>query len=192
MLPVPLACLRSRLNSSATRSIRRYFLKLAFLTSHKFWRGDLVLINPRIHCLCGPLLVPSVLADLLWGDRVDSQARQNLRQCILTLRRDFGPVLGRALVVEDQSLAVAADVVEVDALQFVAFASAADFTERQRCIENRQSVRPTGRQTGRRSELQRLRRKRQIPIIRPAGDFPPMEVPSGPRMGFPAPRQTAP
>jgi DNA-binding SARP family transcriptional activator/TolB-like protein/Tfp pilus assembly protein PilF len=77
----------------------------------------------------------AVLADLLWGDRVDSQARQSLRQCILTLRRDFGPTLGRALVVEDHSLAFAADVVEVDALQFVAFATAADFTERQRCID---------------------------------------------------------
>jgi len=77
----------------------------------------------------------ALLADLLWGDRVDSQARQNLRQCILTLRRDFGPALGRALVVDDQSLAFAADGVEVDALQFVGCASAADSTERQRCID---------------------------------------------------------
>ena len=74
----------------------------------------------------------AVLADLLWGDRVDSQARQNLRQSILTLRRDLGPTLGRALVVEDQSLALAADRVEVDALQFVAFAGDADPVERRR------------------------------------------------------------
>src|SRR5215470_9067075 len=70
----------------------------------------------------------AVLADLLWGDRVDSQARQNLRQCILTLRRDLGPTLGRALVIEDQALAFAADRAEVDALQFVGCASAADST----------------------------------------------------------------
>src|SRR5262245_11221284 len=77
----------------------------------------------------------AVLASLLWGDRVDSQARQNLRQCLLTLRRDLGPALARALIVDDQSLAFAADVIEVDALQFVACASAADPTERQRCID---------------------------------------------------------
>jgi len=77
----------------------------------------------------------AVLADLLWGDRVDSQARQNLRQCILTLRRDLGPTLGRPLVVEDQSLALAVDRVEVDALQFVACAGAADLSERRRCLD---------------------------------------------------------
>jgi len=77
----------------------------------------------------------SALADLLWGDRVDSQARQNLRQCILTLRRDLGPLLAGILIVDDQSLALAADGVEVDALQFVACASAADSTDRQRCID---------------------------------------------------------
>src|SRR5262252_1515064 len=77
----------------------------------------------------------SALADLLWGDRVDSQARQNLRQCILTLRRDLGPLLARVLIVDDQSLALAADGVEVDALQFGACAIAADSTERQRCID---------------------------------------------------------
>src|SRR5215475_9095626 len=77
----------------------------------------------------------AVLADLLWGNRVDSQARQNLRQCLLTLRRDLGPALARALIVDDQSLALAADVVEIDALQFVARANAADPTERQRCID---------------------------------------------------------
>src|SRR5262245_40378912 len=77
----------------------------------------------------------AVLADLLWGDRVDSQARLNLRQCLLKLRRELGPALSHALIVDDQSLALAADVVEVDALQFVACASAADSIERQRCIE---------------------------------------------------------
>src|SRR5262245_35658616 len=77
----------------------------------------------------------AVLADLLWGDRVDSQARQNLRQCLLTLRRELAPALARALIVDDQSLALAADVVEVDALQFIACASAADSIERQRCID---------------------------------------------------------
>jgi len=77
----------------------------------------------------------AVLADLLWGDRVDSQARQNLRQCILTLRRDLGPALARALVVDDQSLALAVDAVEVDALQFAACAGATDPIERRRCLD---------------------------------------------------------
>ena len=77
----------------------------------------------------------AVLADLLWGDRVDSQARQNLRQCLLTLRRELGAALSRALIVDDQSLALAADVVEVDAVQFVACASAADAIEHQRRLD---------------------------------------------------------
>jgi sulfatase modifying factor 1 len=84
---------------------------------------------------CGRSVSRTVLADLLWGDRVDSQARQNLRQCILTVRRDLGPALRGALVVEDQSLALGVDRVEVDALQFVACAGAADLTERRRCLD---------------------------------------------------------
>ncbi len=96
-------------------------------------KGLAVLIYLAMHH--GRPISRAVLADLLWGDRVDSQARQNLRQCVLTLRRDFGPTLRRALVVEDQSLALPIDRIEIDALQFVACASATDAIERRRCLD---------------------------------------------------------
>src|SRR5262245_61784886 len=74
------------------------------------------------------------LASLLWGDRVDDQARGNLRQCLLTLRRDLGPA-ARVLIADDNSLALPADSIEVDALQFVAWANAPDPAANERCLE---------------------------------------------------------
>src|SRR6185295_15438336 len=46
----------------------------------------------------------SVLADLLWGDRGEAAARQNLRQGIHTLRRDVGPMHASALLADEQSI----------------------------------------------------------------------------------------
>lgn len=77
----------------------------------------------------------TVLADLLWSDRPDQHARQNLRQCLMTLRRDLGPDAASILVADDRSVAISADAVEVDALQFVACAAAAELEERLRCLD---------------------------------------------------------
>jgi DNA-binding SARP family transcriptional activator/TolB-like protein/Tfp pilus assembly protein PilF len=75
----------------------------------------------------------AVLADLLWGDRVEAQARQNLRQAILTLRRDLGPAAASLLSVDDQSVSLAVEPDDVDALQFAAWATSPDLAQRQRC-----------------------------------------------------------
>jgi DNA-binding SARP family transcriptional activator/TolB-like protein/Tfp pilus assembly protein PilF len=77
----------------------------------------------------------SVLADLLWSDRGEAQARQNLRQSILTLRRDLKTVHSVILQTDDQSVGLAADATEVDALQFAAWATNADPAVRLRCLD---------------------------------------------------------
>ena len=82
----------------------------------------------------GRAISRQVLADLLWGDRVDAQARQNLRQCLLTLRRDLEPAMSGVLLVDDQTIALRAEAIEVDAVAFAAAANAPDLAERQRCL----------------------------------------------------------
>ncbi|MGH6767501.1 MAG: tetratricopeptide repeat protein [Xanthobacteraceae bacterium] len=77
----------------------------------------------------------TVLADLLWSDRGEAQARQNLRQSILTLRRDLKTVHSVILQTDDQSAGLAVDATEVDALQFAAWAKHADPAIRMRCLE---------------------------------------------------------
>ncbi len=77
----------------------------------------------------------AVLADLLWSDRVDAQARQNLRQLILTLRRDLGPRHIALLQTDDQSMSLATDTTDVDAVQLETWAKNPDPTVRVRCLE---------------------------------------------------------
>src|SRR5262245_26639770 len=74
------------------------------------------------------------LGSLRQGDGVDDQARGDLRQWLLTLRRDLGPA-ARVLISDDSSLALPADSIEVDALQFVAWANAPDPAANERCLE---------------------------------------------------------
>jgi TolB-like protein/DNA-binding SARP family transcriptional activator/cytochrome c-type biogenesis protein CcmH/NrfG len=76
-----------------------------------------------------------VLADLLWGDRAEAQARQSLRQAILTLRRDLGAAGSASLNADDQSLSLTVVAEDVDALQFAACAASADPAQRQRCLQ---------------------------------------------------------
>ena len=54
------------------------------------------------------------LASLLWPDRVDRQARQNLRKCIAALRRDLGGHADGLLAIDGETVAIR-DVVTVDA-----------------------------------------------------------------------------
>jgi DNA-binding SARP family transcriptional activator len=75
-----------------------------------------------------------VLADLLWGDRVDAQARQSLRQCLLTLRRDLEPSLSGVLLADDHAIGLRAEAIEVDAEAFAQAANAPDFAQRQLCL----------------------------------------------------------
>jgi DNA-binding SARP family transcriptional activator len=56
------------------------------------------------------------LATLLWPDRVDRQARQNLRKCIASLRHDLGALADELLVIDNDAVGVR-DTVAVDARQ---------------------------------------------------------------------------
>ncbi len=46
------------------------------------------------------------LATLLWPDRVDRQARQNLRKCLASLRHDLAPWADELLVVDNQTIGI--------------------------------------------------------------------------------------
>jgi TolB-like protein/Flp pilus assembly protein TadD len=54
------------------------------------------------------------LADLLWSDRGDKQARASLRQAIVELRRDFDTAATSPLILDHDKVAVDAATVEVD------------------------------------------------------------------------------
>lgn len=75
------------------------------------------------------------VADLLWGHSLDRHARQNLRQCLMVLRRDLGAELAGVLMADDQTLALRSDAIEVDALEFDAAANATSPEARERCLE---------------------------------------------------------
>ncbi len=57
------------------------------------------------------------LAGLLWGDSVESLARNSLRQTLFTIRRAIGPAAEATLRIEMDSLGMTAGRVEVDVLQ---------------------------------------------------------------------------
>ena len=57
------------------------------------------------------------LANLLWGDRGDEQARGSLRQALASLKRGLGS-LGDVLDVERDRISLNRDRVSVDAVQF--------------------------------------------------------------------------
>jgi DNA-binding SARP family transcriptional activator/tetratricopeptide (TPR) repeat protein len=54
------------------------------------------------------------LATLLWPDRIDRQARQNLRKCLASLRADLAGVADRVLLIDAETVGIS-DVVAVDA-----------------------------------------------------------------------------
>jgi DNA-binding SARP family transcriptional activator/TolB-like protein len=96
-------------------------------------KGLALLIYLAVHA--GQSISRGVLADLLWSDRGDAAARQNLRQTILTLRRDLGPEHADLLQVDDRSLALAPQQIEVDAGRFAEFATSKDPAGRLRCLD---------------------------------------------------------
>jgi DNA-binding SARP family transcriptional activator/TolB-like protein/Flp pilus assembly protein TadD len=60
------------------------------------------------------------LATLLWPDRIDRQARQNLRQCLASLRRDLARRADELLAMDGETIAIR-DVLTVDARQLREF-----------------------------------------------------------------------
>lgn len=67
-----------------------------------------------------------LLADLLWGDSADGDARHNLRQCIVTLGKILASVHPTLLLVKRYSVSLRADAISVDALRFAAAAHGGD------------------------------------------------------------------
>ncbi|MCZ6868240.1 MAG: BTAD domain-containing putative transcriptional regulator, partial [Gammaproteobacteria bacterium] len=58
------------------------------------------------------------LATLLWGDRLDAQARQSLRQALLTLRKWLGDSADSVVQSDDKSVALNTAEIRIDAVQF--------------------------------------------------------------------------
>jgi DNA-binding SARP family transcriptional activator len=58
------------------------------------------------------------LATLLWGDRSQSHARSRLRESLFSLRRALDPADPPCLVVGGETLALAADTADIDAIGF--------------------------------------------------------------------------
>jgi DNA-binding SARP family transcriptional activator/TolB-like protein len=72
------------------------------------------------------------LATLLWGDRPDQQARLNLRQCLLSLRKIFAPVSDDWIVLNGDSVGLRADRFSIDAVEFQKLSHAAEEDDLER------------------------------------------------------------
>lgn len=75
------------------------------------------------------------LADLLWSDRFDDRARQNLRQCLVRLRADLAGVGAEVLVHDQDGVGLHGDDLTIDALEFVTLADSADAPRQKQAIE---------------------------------------------------------
>jgi DNA-binding SARP family transcriptional activator/tetratricopeptide (TPR) repeat protein len=62
------------------------------------------------------------LATLLWPDRIDRQARQNLRKCLASLRQDLARRADELLAIDGETVAIR-DVLTVDARQLRKFSN---------------------------------------------------------------------
>ena len=69
------------------------------------------------------------LATLLWEDRCDELARQSLRQCLATLRREVGALAPGVLVVERDVVGLREHGVFVDAAEFAALGDACELPQ---------------------------------------------------------------
>src|SRR6476469_6806718 len=72
------------------------------------------------------------LAALFWGERRDDQARHNLRQCLVTLRRDLLKGDADILVVDANTVGLQAQRVSVDADEFASLADSAEASDLER------------------------------------------------------------
>jgi DNA-binding SARP family transcriptional activator len=77
-----------------------------------------------------PTLTREQLATLLWGDRFDTQARQSLRQCILSLRRELEPAAPDMLAVDGGLVGLKVQAFSTDAHEFAALAEEGGDLER--------------------------------------------------------------
>lgn len=58
------------------------------------------------------------LAELMWGDRGDQQARSSLRQALASLRRDFAGLDVQLLLADDETVTLDRNQIEIDARDF--------------------------------------------------------------------------
>ena len=72
------------------------------------------------------------LAALFWGERRDDQARHNLRQCLVTLRRDLLKGDADILVVDANTVGLQAERVSVDADEFASLADSPEASDLER------------------------------------------------------------
>jgi len=70
------------------------------------------------------------LATLLWGDRFDKQARQSLRQSLLSLRRQLEPIAPGLLVLDGELVGLNAQLFSTDARDFATLAEEGGDLER--------------------------------------------------------------
>ena len=75
------------------------------------------------------------LASLLWGESPDRQARQNLRQCLLDLRRDFEAVGLHPLRVDRTTIALDPELIAVDAREFLTLCDSDDPADLEKAID---------------------------------------------------------
>jgi DNA-binding SARP family transcriptional activator/TolB-like protein len=64
------------------------------------------------------------LADLLWGDRHDVQARQDLRQCLVSIRRALAAAAPELLVIDASHVGLRTADLAIDALELATLAAA--------------------------------------------------------------------
>jgi DNA-binding SARP family transcriptional activator/TolB-like protein len=74
------------------------------------------------------------LADLLWGDRPTQLARQALRQCLASLRRDLPPRCSEMLVLDGDRVRLNSQLLAVDALEFIELSRSSNFADVERAI----------------------------------------------------------
>ena len=74
------------------------------------------------------------LATLLWGDRSDELARQNLRQCMATLREELAAAAPGILIVERDAVGLRERSVIVDAVEFAALGDSYALSTLERAV----------------------------------------------------------
>jgi DNA-binding SARP family transcriptional activator len=75
------------------------------------------------------------LATLLWGDRLDKQARQSLRQCLRWLRRELARTEPALLYSDGDKIGLQTQFLTVDADEFAALARSAESSELERAAD---------------------------------------------------------
>lgn len=72
------------------------------------------------------------LANFFWGDRRDEHARQSLRQCLLSLKRDLAKAPVDILIVDSNTVGLQASNVIIDAVEFAALAESSEVSDLER------------------------------------------------------------